>query len=171
MCFANITAKPLRAVTFIWRQPLRQLLRKGSRCADGVARNRIGRAVHPFAYADSRSCKAGPPSAGSDEPQESPRIVARMFPDASRREVSPTNPRGPQLSNGDLYAAGRARSRFHLTFTYFLRLWVPTSAAKMLPMSSAAMPEADVPTSTLLRSEGAEMKQVSEPSLALAITM
>src|ERR1700680_544104 len=45
----------------------------------------------------------------------------------------------------------------YFTLTYLRRLCAPTSAAKMLPSRSAAMPEADVPFSTASRSAGSGM--------------
>src|SRR5436189_17970 len=54
---------------------------------------------------------------------------------------------------------------------YFRKFWVPTSAAKMEPMLSAAMPDADVPRMTLSRSDGSGMNALSEPVMAFPVMM
>src|SRR5689334_11521114 len=65
----------------------------------------------------------------------------------------------------------RLLRRSYLTFTYFRRLCAPTSAAKTDPAASAAMPDADVPLTTLSRSAGSGMKAVSAPVIAWPTTM
>src|SRR5262249_14668899 len=97
------------------------------------------------------------------------RTPARIFRAAS------THPQGRDRSNGrgDRPPIDERDRPCHpyLTLTYFLKFCVPTSAAKMLPASSAAMPEAEVPRTTLSRSEGSGIKALSDPSLASPITM